>query len=537
MPPGAGCAPVFGDAVPLATSQHWQDKTRPDDLPAALDALRIGITIFDADGRLLHANRHLNYIFPTLPPVERLLGENYEELVRRELAGGAIAKAARPQGDEAFIAARLEQLNANVFAPRDLLLSDGRILELKARRDENGRTVILWSDVTQSRHHLGRLEEAIGLSADAVAFYDKNEYFLMGNDRYAHLAGAELHELRGKTITEVVRRAAGSGRVVHDMTQANWLARRLAQHRAQASAHTLRATDGAVYLVRTRATPDGGRVLVFTDITEKTRAESALARTEKALADQRNAAELQNTYLADLSQKLDRASAEAEGAKTTLLRAMSHELKTPLNAILGFSDLMASLADNLSASQVREYAGLIHQGGSNLLRLVNQIMDLTKLAAGRYDLRRAPLDAGAGLRRAAESHSARASARQVGIDSAACLDGLMIEADEGVFESMMNHLLDNAVSFTQPGGMVTTAAGRDGDQVWLAVCDNGPGVLPADLERILRPFEQAGGDHAQGSGLGLTLVKAFAELHGGGLTIQSAPGQGFTARVNFPAAP
>jgi cell cycle sensor histidine kinase DivJ len=521
----------------LATSQLWQGQTRPDDLAAALDCLRIAITIFGVDGRLVHANRHLNYIFPTLPPVERLVGESYEELVRRELAGGAIAKFARPHGDAAFIAARLEQLARGITAPHDLLLSDGRILELKARRDASGRTVILWSDVTQSRYHLGRLEEAIGLSADAVAFYDKNEYFLMGNERYAHLAGAELHELKGESLTEVVTRAAHSGRVVHDMAQADWLTRRLTQHRAQASAHTLKATDGTVYLVRTRATPDGGRVMVFTDITEKTRAENALARTEKALADQRSHAERQNTYLADLSQKLDRASAEAEGAKTTLLRAMSHELKTPLNAILGFSDLMGTLAGNLTTSQVREYAGLIHQGGSNLLRLVNQIMDLTKLAAGRYDLRRAPLDAGSALRRAAESFFTRAAARDVSIDSAACLSGLMIQGDEAVFDSMMNHLLDNAVTFTQPGGMVTIAAGRDGDLIWLAVCDNGPGVGAADLERILRPFEQAGGDHAQGSGLGLTLVKAFAELHGGALALQSAPGQGFTATVRFPAAP
>ena len=520
----------------LATSQHRQDRTRPDDLTAALDCLRIAITIFDEGGRLVHANRHLNYIFPTLPPVERLVGESYEELVRRELAGGAIAKSARLHGDEAYIAARLEQLRAGAIAPRDLLLSDGRILELKARRDSDGRTVMLWTDVTQSRHHLGRLEEAIGLSADAVAFYDKHERFLMGNDRYAHLAGSELGDLKGKSITEVVTHAARSGLLVRDGSEAEWLARRLAQHRAQASAHTLKSTDGAVYLVRTRATPDGGRVMVFTDITEKTRAETALARTERALADQRSQAERQNTYLADLSQRLDRASAEAEGAKTTLLRAMSHELKTPLNAILGFSDLMGTLADNLTAPQVREYAGLIHQGGVNLLRLVNQIMDLTKLAAGRYDLRRAPLDAGSALRRAAESYFTRAAMRDVSIDTAACLPGLMVEADEAVFDSMMNHLLDNAVTFTQPGGMVTTAAGRDGGQVWLAVCDTGPGVGAADMERILRPFEQAGGDHAQGSGLGLTLVKAFAELHGGALSLHSAPGQGFTARVSFPAA-
>jgi PAS domain S-box-containing protein len=525
--------------VARATSHAWQDDTRPDDLLAALDALRVAITILDADGRLVHANRHLNFIFPTLPPVERLVGEPYEELVRREIAGGAIAKAARAGGDEAFIAARLEQLKPGAFAPRDLLLSDGRILEIKARKDGRGRTVLLWSDVTQARHHLGRLEEAIGLSADAVAFYDRAERFLMGNDRYAQLAGATLEELKGKSITEVVTRAANSGQVVHDQTRTDWLAKRLAAHRANASAHTLSATDGTVYLVRTRATPDGGRVLVFTDITEKSRAEAALAQTEKALADQRSQAERQNTYLADLSQKLDRASAEAEGAKTTLLRAMSHELKTPLNAILGFSDLMGSLADNLNPAQVKEYAGLIHQGGVNLLRLVNQIMDLTKLAAGRYDLRRGPLDAARALANAAEPYAAKAAQRAIALEIAYCPPGVMIDADETVALAMIGHLLDNALAFTQPGGWVRLSVRHEDDRIAVAVADNGPGVSAADLERILRPFEQAGDvtHHAEGSGLGLTLVKAFAELHGGTLAIRSTPGEGFTATVSFaPAA-
>jgi len=517
-----------------APSQQWRDDPQTDDLLSALDSLRIAITIFDAKGRLIHANRHLYFIFPTLPPVARLVGETYEELVRRELASGAVARAARPHGDEAFIALRLAQLQPGAFAPMDVALSDGRILELKARRDGQGRAVLLWSDVTQARHHLARLEEAVALSADAVAFYDRNDRFLMGNDLYAHIAGVRLEELKGRAFTEVVTGAARSGRIALDMPVEDWLARRLASHRAGASAQTFKTRAGAVYLVRSRATADGGRVLIFTDITEKTRAEAALKLAEQTLAEQRSQSE---SYLAELSQRLDRASAEADSAKTTLLRAMSHELKTPLNAILGFSDLMMTLADTLSPEQVREYAGLVHQGGSNLLRLVNQIMDLTKLAAGRYDLRRAPLDAGQALAHAGQDFAAAAAARGIALDAGACPAGLMIEADETVFAAMMGHLLDNAISFCQPGARVRLTAERRGAEVAVRVADNGPGVLPKDLERIQRPFEQAGdlSEHAKGSGLGLTLVKAFAELHGGALTLESRSGEGFTATVTFPA--
>src|SRR6185312_14597428 len=168
--------------------------------------------------------------------------------------------------------------------------------------------------------------------------------------------------------------------------------RRMRGHRSDASADTLQTTSGHAYLVRDRATSDGGRAVVFTDITEKSRAEDALAQTQTVLESSRDKAP--TGYLADLTKRLDSATAQADKAKTTLLRTMSHELKTPLNAILGFSDLMCALGDNLTSAQIREYAGLIHQGGTNLLKLLNQIMDLTKISAGRYDLNKQVLDAG-----------------------------------------------------------------------------------------------------------------------------------------------
>ena len=217
---------------------------------------------------------------------------------------------------------------------------------------------------------------------------------------------------------------------------------------------------------------------------------------------------------------------------------MSHELKTPLNAILGFSDLMKTMADDLKPAQVREYAGLVHQGGTNLLRLVNQIMDLTKLAAGRYDLRSIRLDAGVAAMRAAQDCEEAARAKGITLDMTGCTPGLFIEADDHVFGSMMAHLLDNALTFVHPGGTVRLSAQRSGGMVAVTVADNGPGVLPRDLERIQRPFEQAGAitEHAKGSGLGLTLVKAFAELHGGALAIRSVHGEGFAATVTFSLA-
>ncbi|HYJ36352.1 MAG TPA: PAS-domain containing protein, partial [Rhizomicrobium sp.] len=523
-----------------------QDREDPDALLGALDNLRTAITIFDPAGRLLYANAHLNFLFRSFPPREALVGKSYDELIRLEIEGGEIAPAALAGGSKSFIAQRVRQLTDDEYAPRDVALRDHRVVEIKARRDASGRTILLWTDVTAARAQLLRLQEAVALSAEAFAFYDADDRLILANELYAHLCGVKaVDELIGRTFPEICATVAYSGRMVLEESPEIWLERRLAKHRAPAGAITLRTNTGEAYLVRDRGSQDGGRVMVFTDITDRVRAETALAEQQDALADAHAKAEQQKSYLSDLSARLDQASAKVDSAKTTLLRTMGHELKTPLNAILGFSDLMSSMAERMSPAQIREYAGLVHQGGQNLLKIINQIMDLTKISAGRYDLRRMPVDAGAVLWLAREVFMSRASARGIAIDADNCPVGLMADADEAVLTAMIHSLLDNAVTFTTgnrislSGSRVSLPACPGQDCVILIVEDNGAGVAPEDLARIQEPFEHAGrsegADHAKGAGLGLTLVKAFAELHGGHLELYSAPGQGFAARLTLPA--
>jgi PAS domain S-box-containing protein len=506
----------------------------PETLLETLHCLRVAITIFDADTKLIFASSHFNHIFRKLPPREKLIGRFYDQLIALELP--EIAPQALAAGVDAFIATRLSQLGPRAWEPRDVPLADGRIIEIKARQAPSGNTILLWSDVTTARHEVARMSEAIKLSADAFAFFDAQDRFLTGNAQYAQLSGQLPEALRGKSFESIVTEAAHSGRIALDVTAEEWIQRRLRAHRAVTSADTVQTTSGTAYLVRDQTTPDGGRVVVFTDITEKTRAESALAQAQSALETSRDEARRQTGYLADLTKRLDYATQQADNAKTMLLRTMSHELKTPLNAILGFSDLLKALSDTLSPAQVREYAGLIHQGGTNLFKMVNQIMDLTKISAGRYDLRKMSVDAGSVLWLARESFRARAEAKAITIEVEDCPDGLLVESDENVFCGMVNALIDNALSFTHQGGRVRLSADRRGDRVAVNVADDGPGVAEEDLKRILEPFEHAGPaqDHASGAGLGLTLVNAFAELHGGPLKIESAPGKGFRATLLMP---
>ncbi|MEY4965007.1 MAG: hypothetical protein RL274_590 [Pseudomonadota bacterium] len=249
------------------------------------------ITILDAGGYLLYANAHLNYLPRSLPPHETLVGRSYEELFLLEIDGGEIAPSALAGGVNAFISQRMTQLEEGAYAPLDVQLADRRVIEIKARRARNDRTVLLWSDVTAARAQLARLEEAVALSADAFAFFDSSDRLIMGNDLYAYLMGMPLDELLGKPFTEIAATVAYKGRIVLDKTPEAWLERRIKGHRAPVGATTLTTDTGECYLVRDRALQDGGRVIVITDITDKFRAETALAEQQNALAESRAEAE------------------------------------------------------------------------------------------------------------------------------------------------------------------------------------------------------------------------------------------------------
>jgi two-component system cell cycle sensor histidine kinase PleC len=513
------------------------------DVLVALNALRSAITVFDSSERLTYANQHFNYLFRQMPHREALIGLSYEELIRMELAHGELSDIEAMGGIDAFVATRRAQFQDGMYAPRDVKLADGRIVEIKTRRTPDGGWIALWSDATQARHLLARFEDTVELSADAFAFWDGRDRLIHCNDGFAQFHGMPVRAMLGQSFEDIVRAGVTRGRYVIDGNTESWIERRLDTHRAPAGVSTVVTTGGAAFLVRDRATRDGGRATVFTDVTDHHRVESALTEqshalehARKALEKSKDKAKRQASYLSDLTRKLDAAEAEADTAKTALLRTMSHELKTPLNAIIGFSDLLKSAPGHFKPEQVAEYAGLIHLAGGNLLRLINQILDLTKIAAGRYALKRAAIPVGGTLWAASDAHTSRADEKNIRIDID-CEADLLVDADEHALTAMLSALIENAVSFTPAGGCVRLAAERIDETVRITVHDNGPGVPEKDLTRILEPFEQVGrgtADHAHGAGLGLPLVKSLIELHGGTVVLSNA--DGLTATLELPAA-
>ena len=226
---------------------------------------------------------------------------------------------------------------------------------------------------------------------------------------------------------------------------------------------------------------------------------------------------------------------DSAAARTRFLAHMSHELRTPLNAVIGFSDIMRTRLFGPLPERYAEYAQLIHESGEHLLDVINDVLDLAKTEAGRYELRRDVFDARDALNGALRLTRVQADEAGVYLRGVLPPTPLMVDADSRALKQMALNLLSNALKFTpRGGGVVATLAAVEGE-AQLVVADTGVGIAPAELERLGRPFEQ--GEAAagrQGTGLGLSLVRAFAGLHGGDMRIESRLGAGTTVTVRLP---
>jgi len=219
---------------------------------------------------------------------------------------------------------------------------------------------------------------------------------------------------------------------------------------------------------------------------------------------------------------------------------MSHELRTPLNAIIGFADIMVKgLFGPIKEPRYIEYARDIATSGANLLAIINDILDMSKIEAGRLELREDPVDIEAVLTSCRRLIEPRATEAEVTLDCSIMPGVPLIRGDELRLKQIMLNIISNAVKFTPPGGRVSVSwAILPGGELELAVSETGIGMTSDQIALSLQPFRQVDSSFArktQGTGLGLPLVKAFTELHGGRLRIHSTPNVGTTVLVTIPA--
>jgi two-component system cell cycle sensor histidine kinase PleC len=380
-----------------------------------------------------------------------------------------------------------------------------------------------------------RLRDAIESVSEAFVLWDRNGRLLMCNKNYR-----SFFRLEPGALKPGVGREELEGQARHAIRQ---------EYPAQGGASGVREAelvDGRWVQISERQTAEGGLVVTAADITALKAQEEASRVNEEELRRVVVTLERSQEQLSELARKYETEKVRAEGAnqaKSEFLANMSHELRTPLNAINGFSEIMvAEMYGSLGDPRYRDYARDILNSGQHLLALINDILDMSKIEAGKMNLRFEALALGEVAEDALRlvRNRAEAAGLALRLDFTDLPD---VEADYRAIKQVLLNLLSNAIKFTPRGGVITIRAERRddplGERVRVTVHDTGIGIPPEDLARLARPFEQVEGQHTktqQGSGLGLALTKSLVEMHGGLLDLRSAPGQGTSATFTLPVS-
>ncbi|HEX4634803.1 MAG TPA: ATP-binding protein [Rhizomicrobium sp.] len=235
------------------------------------------------------------------------------------------------------------------------------------------------------------------------------------------------------------------------------------------------------------------------------------------------------------------AALSASRAKTRFLANMSHELRTPLNAIIGFSEVMTREMFGPLSPRYQEYSRLVHESGAHLLDLINSVLDMSKIEAGKFDLHEELFDLEETAESAVRFLKMPAERAEVAVKLHVAPTARLVFADRRAIKQILVNLLSNGVKYTPAGGEVKAIAGtpQTGPGIEIIVSDNGMGISKEDLERLGRPFEQVENAETrakEGTGLGLALVKSLAQMHGGSAAIESVLGEGTIVTVRLPNA-
>jgi two-component system cell cycle sensor histidine kinase PleC len=385
-----------------------------------------------------------------------------------------------------------------------------------------------------------RLRDAIETIPEAFVLWDAGDRLVLCNSHFQR-----LHKLPDSAVTP-----GTSYETVIEVGRMPEVRTRLHEVANQApGARTFEAQldDGSWLHISERRTKDGGYVSVGTDITRIKEHEQKLVENDLRLRAtvidlkrSQTALERQAIELADLAEKYSREKTRAEEAnqtKSKFLANMSHELRTPLNAIIGFSEIMESgMFGTLGSEKYQEYCHDILTSGHYLLEVINDILDMSKIEAGRMKLDMEQLDLSKTLAESLRVVSGRADDKNLLLD--ADIDGsISVVADRRAIKQIIVNLLSNAVKFTPDGGKIVVRSRLVEDSIVLMIADTGIGIAPQSLQRLGRPFEQVESQLTKtyhGSGLGLAIARSLTNLHGGSMRLRSKLGTGTVVRVSLP---
>ena len=474
-----------------------------------------GLITLDAEGRVLSFNPAAATIFGFAEA--DAVGRPFGDLIAGDTADGvarldALAEARQHREVEA-------RRSDGATFPADIAVSrlpeDAAAAYVVLVRDIGARKAAEAVALRAQR----RLADAIDSISEGFALFDAEERLVLSNERFRALHASVAHLIApGRRFGETLRTYAEiNSRAESPEAVARRVDKRLARFRNPGVPFEQRIEGGRWLLVSERRTGDGGVVSIQTDITEAKQRETEL----RAARDEARA---------------------ASRSKSEFLATMSHELRTPLNAVMGFSEIMKDeMLGRIGNDTYRGYAGDIHASASHLLDVINDILDIARIEAGKLKLAESAVLPAAVADAAAGLIHERAASANVAFSIAVQRDLPALWADERLLKQILLNLLSNAVKFTPAGGRVElrVLVRAETGAVAFEVADTGIGIAAEDIPRVLRPFEQVDSSlnrRFEGTGLGLPLVKSMVDLHGGTFRLQSAVGIGTTAAAEFPPA-
>jgi PAS domain S-box-containing protein len=502
-------------------------------LRALLEASPLGIVALDSTGLVQLWSRS----------AERILGWSEEEVLGRPAPAG-LEIAAQSEGETEV---RLARCDGSLFEA---------VLRVAPWRDAEGSVqgTIAWvTDVSNRRamerelqqtrqdereargqiHAEGRFRRLLEAAPDAILEVDRQGHIRLVNRVTEKLFGYEREELLGQPVELLIPEEVRARHVHH--RDGYW---KHPQTRPMGSGLALegRRKDGSRFPVEISLSPvESDDTFYVTaairDITERKRVEEQLRSVQEHYTLELTAA---NEELGLRNQEIERANR----LKSEFLASMSHELRTPLHTIIGFSELLGEELKGPLNDDQKRFINHIHRDSMHLLELINEILDLSKIEAGRLELKREVFDARAAIEDAVATIRPRSDAKSIVLETYLNVT-VAIEADPVRFKQILLNLLSNAVKFTPEGKHILVKASRRGDFLHVSVIDTGIGIAKEDHRSVFDKFRQVGQTTKgvrEGTGLGLAITKELVEQHGGDITLESEPGKGSRFNFTIPAA-
>ena len=395
-------------------------------------------------------------------------------------------------------------------------------------RDEDGQPVEVvgsWSDITERKRaeeaalkeiHEARtrLTEAIETISEGFSLYDAEDKLIICNSRYRELFASHADVMVPGVSFETILRTATERGLIKDAEGRHnaWIEERLARHHAASETHVQCRSDDRWIRVSERKTANGGVVAIYADITE-------LKQHEAELAAARDAAD------------------EANRTKSSFLANMSHELRTPLNAIIGYSEILQENAADKDDKEPIDDLQKIESAGRHLLGLINNILDLSKIEAGKMDVFIEAVDIQALVKEVLSIVKPLADKSENLIEVICPADIGSFRSDQTKVKQCLLNLLSNANKFTSRGTLALTVTREDNCRVCFRVSDTGVGMTNEQLGRLFQAFSQADASITKrfgGTGLGLAITKCFCTMLAGDVTVESTPGTGSTFTITLP---